>query len=231
MKYEVFICYKRYSADDFAKRLKEALGEYGISAFVDYIDIPKKYEFNAKWWKERDQAVRDCVTFAMIVTVGFEKSPQIAREIKLASEDKEKRFMCFRWSDLKPDLVINLGAETINAKDWEQIEFSEAGELVRKFFDHYRKEEVKVPEPSKEKIIHFMSPSHIPQAQHPPLVHFEITQSIRNTTIQRRLPDVGFNIRNWSEFPIKAWIKARVILGETDVGLIKTFSNGISPVK
>jgi hypothetical protein len=219
-KYEVFICYKRHSADDLAKRLKEALEDYNISAFVDTIDIPKKYKSTEKWWQSRDQAICDCETFAMIVTVGFEKSPEIAKEIKLA-RDEDKRLMCFRWTDLKPNLVINLGDETLNAKDWEQIEFSEAGELVRKFFDNYQKEEVKAPKAPKEEFLHAITSHKIPEPSHPPLVHFEITQSIRNTTIQRRLPDVGFNIRNWSDYPIRAWVKARVILGGRDLGLIK----------
>jgi arsenate reductase-like glutaredoxin family protein len=212
MKYNVFICYKRQPADELAKRLKEALGDYDISAFVDYIDIPKKYKSTDKWWDYRDQAIHDCGTFAMIVTVGFEKSPEIAKEIKLA-RDENKRLMYFRWSNLEPDLVINLGDETLNTKDWEQIEFSEAGELVRKSFDNYREEEVKAPKTRKEEVIQFMLTSPPSQQKRPPLVHFEITQSIRNTTIRRKLPDIGFNIRNWSDHPIRAWVKARVILG------------------
>jgi hypothetical protein len=223
-EFEVFICYKRYSADDFAKRLKEALGDYGISAFVDFVDIPKKYEFTAKWWESRDQAVRDCETFAMIVTVGFEKSQEIIKEIRLAREDEKKTYMCFRYSGLKPELIMNLGDESVNAKDWEQIEFTEAGELVRKFFDHYHKGEeipTKAGKVSEEKAIHAMKPTLPSQTKPSPIVHFEITQAVGGTTIQRRFPDVGFNIRNWSDKPIRAFVKARVLLGEKDLGLIE----------
>jgi hypothetical protein len=52
-------------------------------------------------------------------------------------------------------------------------------------------------------------------------VSFEITQSIGNTRVQRILPDVGFNIQNWSDDCLKAWIKVKVILGGRGLGLIK----------
>lgn len=225
-KYKVFICYKRYSADDLAKRLKEALEDFDIPAFVDFVDIPKKYEFTAKWWEYRDKAVRGCETFAMVVTVGFDRSPEIAKEIKLAREDNKKNFMCFRYSSLKPDLVLKLGNDKVNAKDWEQIEFTEAGELVRKFFEHYPEEKKEmlnaIPMLKKEAdVIHLLTPDTISKEKPPPLVRFRITQTIGNTKFKRKLPDVGFSIRNWTANPIRAWVKARVFLGEKDLGLVK----------
>jgi hypothetical protein len=54
-----------------------------------------------------------------------------------------------------------------------------------------------------------------------PLIHYQITQSIQNTNLKRSLPDVGFNIRNWNSYPLKAKVQARVFLAGVDLGLIK----------
>ena len=39
--------------------------------------------------------------------------------------------------------------------------------------------------------------------------------------MKRSLPDVGFNIRNWNSYPLKAKVEARVILAGVDIGFIK----------
>ena len=121
MKYEVFICYKNYSADDLAIRLREALLDNGIDAFVDKMDIPTRYQAIEKWEQCRNDAILNCDTFVMIVTVGFGISPQIIKEIKIAGEN-HKDIMCFRWSKLKPELIIDLGGRILNTKDIQQIE-------------------------------------------------------------------------------------------------------------
>ena len=55
-----------------------------------------------------------------------------------------------------------------------------------------------------------------------PIVHFKITQAVQNNPmIKRNIPNVGFNIRSWNDSPIKAKVKARVFLGDKDLGLIK----------
>ena len=221
MSYEVFICYKRTSGDELAARLKEALGEYHISAFVDTLDIPKQYESTAKWWEYRNNAIVNCKVFAMIVTIGFEKSSDIVREIKLARSEK-KKFMCFRWARLSPEIIINLGDESLNIKDMEQISFDSPSQLVRQFFDNYPKQNQTLP---KEEAISLKIISS--KDSNPPLVHYEITQSIQNTTLQRMLPDVGFYIRSWHPYPIKARVKARVILDGKDLGMEKgDYRNG-----
>jgi hypothetical protein len=223
MKYEVFICYKNYSADDLSIRLREALLDNGIDAFVDRLDIPTRYQAQEKWERYRDEAICNCDTFLMIVTVGFGSSPQIIKEIKLAGEN-HKDIMCFRWSKLKPELMINLGDRILNTKDIQQIEFCTSADLVRQFFDYYERPKAKSQQNSQiasvthsqEKAKEISSTVEISRP-----VSYEITQSIGNTSAQRVLPDVGFNIQNWSEDCLKAWVKVRVLLGGRDLGLIK----------
>jgi hypothetical protein len=223
MPHEVFICYKRSSGDDLAVRLKEALREFNIPAFVDTMDIPKKYESTDKWWEYRNQAIANCKIFAMIVTAGFEKSSEIVKEIKLA-RDKKREFMCFRWAKLNPEIAIDLGNEFLNIRDIEQIPFSNASELVRQFFDNYSKQNQTQPE---EETIEDRKIQSASEESHPPLIHYEITQLIQNTMLERMLPDVGFYIRSWHPHPVKARVKARIILDGKDLGMEKgEYRNG-----
>jgi hypothetical protein len=220
----VFICYKRYSADTLAERLRSALKDYGISAFVDTFDIPKEYELTEKWWQERDSAIINSRTFVMIVTIGFERSPQIVDEIKLA-ERHNRQFMCFRWANLRPEILIDLGDHKLNLKDIEQTEFGAADELVRRFFDFYGKGHS--IEPKKVTVLATKRMPTLASRNLLPLVHYEITQSIQNTEYKRKLPDVGFYIRSWHGYPIRARVKARVILGDKDLGMEKgEYRNG-----
>jgi len=222
LPFDVFICYKRSSAEEMALRLREALKEYDISAFVDTMDIPKEYEFTDKWWQYRDDAIRKCDTFLMIVTVGFEKSTEIADEIKIA-RDSNRKLMLFRWHKLYPEIIINLGDELLNIKDLQQISFDSPGMLVTQFFDNYKRQY------NKEQRLSIQKTETATKVDKPvpPLVHYEITQQIRDTILQRQLPNVGFNIRSWHPEPIKARIKARVILGGQDLGMEKSeYRNG-----
>ena len=159
----------------------------------------------------------------MILTVGFGISPEIIKEIKLAG-DNHKDIMCFRWSKLKPELIINLGDRILNTKDLQQIEFCSGADLVRQFFDYYERPNAKLGHPSQ--ISPIKSPQEISEESLKKPVSFEITQSIGNTLAQRVLPDVGFNIQNWGDNCLKAWIKVRVQLGERDLGLIKGSKRG-----
>ncbi|MGO8805677.1 MAG: TIR domain-containing protein [Candidatus Bathyarchaeia archaeon] len=226
MKFEVFICHKNYSADDLALRLREALLDHGITAFVDQMDIPTQYQATDKWWQFRDDALCNCDTFVMIVTAGFGISSEIIKEIKLAW-DNGKDIMCFRWFRMKPQLAIDLGDHIFNTKDIQQLDFSTGAELVRKFFDHYER-----PSAGQTKAIGTATvsvegtamikrrPADGTSTTTTPIVHFEITQSIGDTQVRRVLPDVGFNIRNWKDKCIKARIEVRVMLGGRDLGLI-----------
>jgi hypothetical protein len=220
-KFDVFICYKRSSAEDIAIKLREALKEHEISAFIDTIDIPKEYELTEKWWQFRDQAIRTCGTFLMLVTIGFEKSTEIVKEIRIARDSKRK-FALFRWIKLSTDLQIDLGDEVLNIKDLQQTPFDSAGMLIRQFFDNCSKEFYK-----KQK--HGTIPKQKINTDQPltPLVHYGITQQINETPLQWDLPRVGFIIRSWHPDPIRARVKAKVILGGEDLGMEKgCYRNG-----
>jgi hypothetical protein len=55
--------------------------------------IPAKYKFHEEWNEIRDQAIRECKTFVMIVTWLFESSPEIINEINLVKQYKDKDFL------------------------------------------------------------------------------------------------------------------------------------------
>ena len=222
MKYEVFICYKQSTAKDYALHLWEGLRERQITAFLDIKDIPRKFkEGTDKWRACRDKAIIDCKTFLMIVTRGFENSPEIQKEIAWAIKEK-KEFMCLRRRILSPDIPINLlMKKRINLEDYQQIPFDTPEELLRNVLDNLleprqgiaRAPSIQQP-PTEEK-------------RRFPLVHFYITQAVQNNPmIKRKLPNVGFNIRNSGDSPVRAKVKARVFLGSRDIGLVKGSKRG-----
>jgi hypothetical protein len=224
LKYDVFICYKQNTAKDYALALKNGLKEIlQITAFLDDDDIPKRFRGTDKWWEFRDQAIRDCSTFLMIVTHGFEKSVQIKKEITLALE-KEREFMCLRYRKLPSDIPIELlMKKRINLNSYLQIPFSTPEELLRGVLDNLEKP---MPKMAKETPL---AARQLPAEERLafPLVHFDITQAVQSSsTIKRILPNVGFNMRSWSDLPIMAKVEARVLLGGKDLGLVRGSQRG-----
>lgn len=61
------------------------------------------------------------------------------------------------------------------------------------------------------------------QKQYPaPRVDYRITQHIRNhPLLRRKLPDVGFNIHNLNDYPVRVKVETRTILGGRNLGLKK----------
>ena len=222
MKYEVFICYKQDTGDDFALRLWNGLKDRDISAFLDDEDIPKRYKGTDKWWEFRNQAIRDCNVFLMIVTDGFEKSDEIRKEITLAIAEN-KDFMCMIEKGLPSNVQTTLLHQNVELRDLQQIPFSTSAELLRSVLKNYR-------EPKQELMKEIPSPMIQPTAEEKrpfPLVHFRITQAVANNPmVKRKLPNVGFNIKNSDDSPIRAKVKARVFLGNRDLGLVKGSKRG-----
>jgi hypothetical protein len=113
MSFEVFICYKTLSGDYYAEKLREALKEKNIKAFVAHKDNPVKTKFSEEWKEFRNKAILDCQTFVLLVTWLFEDSPEIIEEIELARQ-YGKEVMIFRWKERPLDIVINLGNEHLD---------------------------------------------------------------------------------------------------------------------
>ncbi|MCW3985973.1 MAG: toll/interleukin-1 receptor domain-containing protein [Candidatus Bathyarchaeota archaeon] len=220
MKYEIFICYRDDTGKDFSRHLWNGLKDRDITAFFAFEDIPKKYQGTETWWKFRDRAIRGCRLFLMIVTDGFEKSGEIRKEINLANSEK-KVFMCMVERGLRPHVQTTLLRKNIALRDIQQIPFSTENELLRSVLKYYH-------EPESEKLPRTIQLTVKESARiHFPLVHFYITQVVQNNPkIKRELPHVGFNIRNSSDSPIKAMVKARVFLDGRDLGLVKGSKRG-----
>jgi hypothetical protein len=238
MSFEVFICYKELTGAKLAENLREALMERKIKAFVAHKDIPTKTKYSVEWCEIRNRAIQESQTFVMLVTWLFEDSQPIIEEINLAKKYEEKDFMIFRRKQQSNDISMDLGNDVmLHLKNKQQIPFEDSGDLINLFLDEYAKHEKKSlfeiskNEQTENKSIN-ESPLEISRneqtdkkeelpSNQTPLIHYQITQSIQNTILKRSLPDVGFNIRNWNSYPLKAKVEARVILDGVNLGLIK----------
>jgi hypothetical protein len=128
--FEVFICHKKSSGKDFADHLKAGLEELGYHSFLDSKDIPKIVDGQEEWMAVRDQALRDCKTFILIITPGFDLSQEVRNELKLA-RGMGKKFIYFRHRDLGRRIVVDLDAEKVDLGRQEQVSFETKEELLR----------------------------------------------------------------------------------------------------
>lgn len=130
--YDVFISYKRKTAEDFALHLKDCLKEQGIRAFLDLIDIPKEFEGTEKWFDIRDEAIKNSRRFLLLVTFGIEKSKEIAKEISLARKTEGIKFLYLRHDDLEPNITIETTEKAIKLNEGNQVSFGTKEDLARK---------------------------------------------------------------------------------------------------
>lgn len=132
VSFAVFICYKRLSAEDFAETLKKSLEEFGVRSFLDTKDIPEKFKGTEEWTNARDKAVIESKIFVLIITAGFNLSPEIKKEFSLARKCADKKFVYFRHKSLKPNLKIVLDTEELDLEKQQQVSFDTKNDLVRK---------------------------------------------------------------------------------------------------
>ena len=129
--YDVFLCHKKSSGKDFADHLKAGLEELGYHSFLDSKDIPKMTDGVEEWVAIRDQALKECKCFILLITPGFELSPEVVKELKMAREFGNKRFLYFRHRDLGRKIVVDLGNEKLDLGRQEQVSFESKEELLR----------------------------------------------------------------------------------------------------
>jgi hypothetical protein len=218
LKYEVFICYRENTAKDYALHLWEGLRVYQHTAFLNIRDIPTRFSEGSEKWRARiNDAITNCEVFLMIVTQGFENSPEIQREIDFAIKQNRK-FMCLRHRYLPENITIK---SLINLEEYQQIPFEKPEELLREVLHNLELEKaIETATPIKP-------PLQKEEKRRFPLVHYYITQAVQdNPLFKRSLPNVGFNIRNLGDSPIRARVKARVFLGSKDLGLVKGGERG-----
>ena len=129
--YDVFICYKKSSGKDFAEHLKSGLEELGLRSFIDSKDIPQMVYGKEQWAKIRDQAVEESKTFILIITPGFELSPEVIKELSIARKTKNKEFIYFRHRSLGREIVLDLKTEKVDLGKQQQVSFETKEELLR----------------------------------------------------------------------------------------------------
>lgn len=127
----MFICHKKSSGKDFADHLKAGLEELGYHSFLDSKDIPKMVDGVEEWAKIRDQAIKESKTFILIITPGFDLSPEVRNELKLARQVGNKQFIYFRHRDLARKIVVDLEDEKLDLGKQEQVSFETKEELLR----------------------------------------------------------------------------------------------------
>lgn len=129
--FDVFICYKKSSGKDFAEHLKAGLEELGLHSFIDSKDIPQMINGKEQWAKIRDQAVEECKTFILLITPGFELSPEVIKELSIARKTKSKEFIYFRHRNLGRKIVLDLENERVDLGKQQQVSFETKEELLR----------------------------------------------------------------------------------------------------
>jgi hypothetical protein len=202
--FDVFIAYYSGTGIDFARFLKRKLKDFDIDAFLDEEDIPKSIKSKTEEWRAWiDKAIMNSDRFVLVMTVGFNTRREVLRELELAIENNIERIHC-RHRDLgRRDLLVEIEGKQIDLSRFEYVTFDSEADLVRKVVTILNKK----VEIEKYNI---------------PPIFFEITQLIgRGATRRSSLPRVGFNIMNLGNLPVRFRVKARVFLGDTDLGLIK----------
>ncbi len=149
--FNVFLCYKKSSAKDFADHLKVGLEELGLRTFLDSKDIPMMVDGQVEWAKIRDQALQESKIFILIMTPGFELSSELVKELNMARKQGGKEFVYFRHRNMGRKIVVQLENEALDIGKQEQVSFETKEELLRLAHNILFKE--RMPnEPSKDTI-------------------------------------------------------------------------------
>jgi YHS domain-containing protein len=129
--FEIFICHKKSSGKDFAEHIKLGLEELGYHTFLDSKDIPKIVDGKEEWAQIRDKAIKECKTFILLITPGFDLSPEVRNELKLARQVGNKQFIYFRHRNLARKIIVDLETEKVDLGKQEQVSFETKEELLR----------------------------------------------------------------------------------------------------
>lgn len=136
MSKSIFICYETSTGLDYAKHLKNALEKIGKSTFVAKVDLKigeKEREF-------REENIKECKYFLVIVTFAALESEEVKREINLAQEFGKTIIPC------KEEAVYRSWLYKLPVIDKiQQIEFENKEDLARKVISEiYNRETRKV---------------------------------------------------------------------------------------
>jgi hypothetical protein len=131
--FDLFISYYSNTGKDFARFLKSGLKDFNENAFLDEEDIPKSVETDSdEFRKYVDNAIKESSDFVLIMTVGFNKRNEIARELKLAFESDKKKFFMKQTDLATTDLIIEIDNKQVDLSKYEFIPFSNESDLLRK---------------------------------------------------------------------------------------------------
>jgi hypothetical protein len=129
--FDVFLCYKKSSAKDFADHLKAGLEELGYHTFQDSKDIPMITGNEEKWDQIRDNALLESRVFILLMTPGFELSTEVVKELNMARKAGDKKFIFFRIRSMGRRFSIKLDNEVFETGKQEQVSFETKEELLR----------------------------------------------------------------------------------------------------
>ena len=129
--FQVFLCYKKSSAKDFADHLKAGLEELGLHTFIDSKDIPRIVEGQEEWTRYRDKALDESKFFVLIMTPGFNLSSEVVKEIDMARKQVNKTFIFFRHRNMGRKIVVNFANDSLDIGKLEQVSFESQEELLR----------------------------------------------------------------------------------------------------
>lgn len=173
--FKLFISYRRDTGRDFAVHLREGLERERIPAFLDIIDIPRKFKGKEEWAKFRDNAILESEIFLLIITDGIENSMEVLKEIALARGKDDMSFVYLRHQGLRPDIVLDLKSEKLELGNFNQIEFETKEDLLRKVLRSLEEESKKVgsykvqivkPSPQQKEITNNLTKRTTPMKPH-----------------------------------------------------------------
>lgn len=136
-RYRFFICYVHDTGGDFARHLKKSFKRRNIPAFLDDEDIPQNCVKKSEWRKCRDDALCNSNTILFVVTEGFEKSPEVKREV-FSTFKKGLAVKIFRYEYLTTEIIVKSKNKEINLGKYQQTSFETKEELVRKVLSPYK---------------------------------------------------------------------------------------------
>jgi predicted ATPase len=130
--FDVFLCYKKSSAKDFADHLKAGLEELGLHTFLDSKDIPLSVvDKEVGWSRIRDNALNESKFFILIMTPGFDLSSEVVKEIDMARKQTNKTFIFFRHRNMGRRIVVKFANDSLDIGRLEQVSFESKEELLR----------------------------------------------------------------------------------------------------
>ena len=148
--FDFFISYYSGTGTAYAKYLKAHARDFERTAFLDSEDIPKNIVKETNEWRFHiDKGIKNSENFVLIMTLGFNRRPEVKRELRKAFNEGKNVFL-FKHDDLDAnDLIIELEKDIIDLSKKMYVHFSDECDLLAKVENVLRGKHKQEGHPSK----------------------------------------------------------------------------------